>query len=631
MCGISGLWQFSKLDSSEQRLRNSLHNLRHRGPDDIGTSVFRSPQSSGELWIGQTRLAVIDLSAQGHQPMNSADERYLLAFNGEITNYLEIRKQLRSLGRVFRSESDTEVLLQALEVWGKHALQLLEGFYAFALLDRQSNNLLVARDVYGIKPLYFSFLPSQFFAFSSEISGLLPLLNIHPTLNWQTAVNYLEWGTYDSGENTFVEDVFQLKPGHFIEFNLETLSLKGPIKYWEPSISTTSLDSYSDSLEKVRNLFLKSVNQNLRSDVPVGVALSGGIDSSAITSAVRFLEKDYPLNTFSFISPGFEFSEDKWVNLVVSKTNAISHLVASNSEELFNDLDELITLQGEPFGSTSIYAQFRVFQKAREQGVVVTLDGQGADELFAGYSGYPAKRLHSLIEKGHWLSAVRYLNNWSQWPSRSASQTIIETAAQLLPPSFTKLYLSKKGKSPAINYRILKELGLDSGFPGYEVPVARGNRLKAHLRSELMELKLPALLRHGDRNSMHFSVESRVPFLNRELTEYVLSLPEHYISGKDGSSKTLLRAALKGIVPQEILDRKDKIGFATPEGDWLSNIDWEDELSEMSSNSILLNSTHALSALNSKNPGALRLDAGGKWRILNLVRWARTLGISLNP
>lgn len=630
MCGISGLWSKTATQSNLNKLRNSLNTIRHRGPDDVGIEWIVPAELGGEIGLGLTRLAVLDLSTNGHQPMKSRDSRFTISFNGEITNYIEIRNELRTLGCSFHSDTDTEVLLQTLQIWGVDGLTKLEGMFAFALFDSFENTLTVARDVFGIKPFFYSYQSGVQLAFSSEIAGVLELLEQRAQLDWQTAANYLEWGIYDSTESTFIEGVKQLPPGHFMVFDLKTEGLSEPQRYWWPEISDTSTDSFKDAVEQVRFLFLESVEHNLRSDVPVGVALSGGIDSSAIASAIRYLDHDYPLQTFSFVSPGFEFSEEKWIERVVFHTNAHSHLVEANPSTLAADLDEMIVAQGEPFGSTSIYAQFRVFQKAREEGVVVTLDGQGADELFAGYSGYPSKRLHSLIETGKWNQASRYLNEWSKWPGRSKKQALIETAAQFLPMEFTKIYLGNKGKSPLFNYDALKARQIDTDFPGYYVEKQRGKRLKSHLRAELTNLKLPALLRHGDRNSMHFSVESRVPFLSKKLAEYVFSLPESYISANDGSSKSLLRAALRGITPDEILDRRDKIGFATPENQWLKDINWEKELSELTPHSLIRNTQRTQLLLEQESTKEMRLDPGGKWRVLNLLRWARLLDISLD-
>lgn len=574
------------------------------------------PGTTAQIGLALARLAIVDLSPGGHQPMHSSDDRFVISFNGEITNYVEIRQDLQRLGRVFRSSSDTEVLLQAWQEWGETALQRLEGMYAFAVLDRETHQLTLARDVYGIKPLFYFSEPDHF-GWCSELPGVLAMRPGSPILNEQVALDYLNWGLYDTDGHTFVDGVMQLSPGHLLRFNTQTGHLDEPERYWWPSISTQSTDSFSEASSRVRECFLRSVQANLRSDVPVAIALSGGIDSTAITSAVRAIEPDYDLHTFSYVASDERISEEKWINAVNAREGATGHRIDASGDQLGADLDRLILAQGEPFGSTSIYAQYRVFQQVRADDFVVTLDGQGADELFAGYHGYPSKRLHSLIERGQWLGAKRFLDDWAEWPGRDRRQTVKETGAQFAPRWLVQRVL---GQGEAASWINQSQLGdLRTWFPGYDAPSQYGARLKGHLRSELTQLKLPALLRHGDRNSMAFSVESRVPFLDRALTEYVLSLPEHYLVGPNGESKRLLRSALRGIVADEVLDRTDKIGFETPQTNWLDSISIESDAIPT-----FLDLTWARETLRKPGGGA---SPALRWRLINLVKWAELLNV----
>ncbi|WP_166866291.1 asparagine synthase (glutamine-hydrolyzing) [Salinibacterium sp. ZJ70] len=623
MCGIAGGWARVGSSGDSARLRAGLDAIRHRGPDDLGEFHWEDPVSGARVDLGLTRLAILDLSSAGHQPMTLPDNRFTISFNGEITNYVEIRQELIDLGEHFSSRTDTEVLLKAWARWGRAALDRLEGMFAFAVLDTREGTLTLVRDPFGIKPLFYA-LTSDRLVFNSELAGLTASLGRTPRLDWQTAVDYLQWGSYDHTSATFLSGVKQLRPGHLLVLDVGTGATGGPERYWWPDVQTSFDGSYGDGVERVRSMFLESVNRNLRSDVPLGIALSGGIDSSAIVGAVRRLEPDLPIQAFSFIAPGFARSEHEWIERVATSLRATSHTVQASPEDLEHDLDDLIQSQGEPFGSTSIYAQYRVFRLAREHGVVVTLDGQGGDELFAGYSGYPAQRMHTLIESGRWATAAKYAGAWATWPDRSLGFMAVETAAQFAPLR-TRHAVRRPLRSPLLDYRALAERGVDLGFPAVGAEPIRRERLKTHLRSTMTGYGLPALLRHGDRNSMRFSIESRVPFLDRRLAEFLMTVPEDWLTGPDGTSKRILRDAVRGLVGDEIIDRRDKVGFETPENDWLSRL-----------GSRTVDREHPIGFLRAGRSdtltGGLReaeIRWGGRshWRLINLRRWVALNGV----
>lgn len=623
MCGIAGSWSRVGASSDGARLRASLDAIRHRGPDDLGEFIWNDPSSPTRVDLGLVRLAILDLSPAGHQPMTLPGGRFTISFNGEITNYVEIREELRSLGETFVSDGDTEVLLKGWANWGVDTLDRLEGMFAMAVLDTVKRTLTLARDPYGIKPLLYTDRLDRI-AFCSEMSGIFEIAATKPKLDWQTAVDYLKWGTYDHTERTFVDGVKQLRPGHYVVIDTVTGQLGEPVRYWWPSVATTFDGSYADATETVRVLFLDSVMRNLRSDVPLGIALSGGIDSSAIVGAVRYLEPSLPINTFSYIAPGFANSEHEWVNLVVEATGATSHTVEATPGDLQHDLDDLILSQGEPFGGTSIYAQYRVFRLAREHGVIVTLDGQGGDEIFAGYSGYPEKRMHTLIETGQWGTAAKFAGAWSEWPNRHRGTMLVQSAAQFAPHSLRN-WMRRPRVSPLFDESKLRERGIDTGFPSIAVESIRGSRLKAHLRNAMTRYGLPSLLRHGDRNSMRFSIESRVPFLDRALTEFVLTLPEDWLIGPDGTSKRVLRDAVRDWVPDEVIDRRDKVGFETPEQAWQEQL-----------GALPTDPDHPIPFLRAGRTNTLtgglserEIRWGGRshWRLINLRRWIALTGI----
>lgn len=574
MCGIlGGLW-FEQQTAPVDKLQAAIRTLSVRGPDDHGLEFYNFADTT--IALGHTRLSVIDLTAGGHQPMNSACGRYAMVFNGEIYNYRELRFELEQQGFSFRTASDTEVLLAAWQAWGQSGLQRLTGMFAFVVLDRQEGTLSCIRDAFGIKPLYYS-SENGHFMFASELPAIKAIKQKNTELNLQKAYDYLVYGEYDTDEQTFFKDVWQLAPGHLLTVSLTTADVSQPTRWWRPVITENTSLSFADATELVREQFLKNIKLHLRSDVALGAALSGGIDSSAVVCAMRYVEPEAPIYTFSYIAKDSAVSEEIWVDKVNNYVNATEHKVVVTGDELANDLEDMIRTQGEPFGSTSIYAQYRVFKLARQHGVTVTLDGQGADEMLAGYSGFAGQRLHSLLETGQISASLRFVKRWSEWPGRSILGGVKQGLAEV---TGGKMYaalrqLNGTDKLPGwIKPESLRAQGVQLQLPRLRAEdQLKGRRVCAELARSLTKRGLPALLRHGDRNSMRFSVESRVPFLTTDMVNLLLSLPEHYLISPNGETKHIFRAAMRGIVPDEILDRRDKIGFATPEQQWLLSME----------------------------------------------------------
>ncbi|NLC37356.1 MAG: asparagine synthase (glutamine-hydrolyzing), partial [Alcaligenaceae bacterium] len=575
MCGITGGWWSAPPLHLERNLQSSLHTLRLRGPNDSDCHYIDT--GAGRLALGHTRLSIIDLSDLARQPMASPCGRYRLIFNGEIYNYRELRRELTALGMRFNSRSDTEVLLAAWAHWqAEDCLQRLEGMFAFVVYDCLRRTLSVARDGFGIKPFYYSQRKDRLL-FASEMAALLALQHGEaPRANWQRCYDYLAHGDYDNSQDTFIEDVQTLRPGHWFEFNIETPGEIVQRPWWQPDTRQHSQLNFDDAVQAVREEFLRSVELHLRSDVPLGATLSGGVDSSAIVCAIRHLRPDLPLHTFSYIATDHPRSEERWIDRINQHTGAIGHKVAAGAGDLARDLETLIALQGEPFMSTSVYAQFRVYQLAREHGVTVTLEGQGADELLAGYSGFPGERLLSLLEQGRLFDAQRFAYQWSRWPSRRYRQAWQYLAAAALPDTLFHLARRYSGRAPAppwLNAGILREANVSLRYArSIRQPEARGRRVMESMGHSLQQRFLPGYLREGDRNSMQFSVESRLPFLTLPMARLLLSLPEDYLISHQGETKHVFRAAMRGIIPDDVLDRRDKIGFETPEFDWLSGM-----------------------------------------------------------
>jgi asparagine synthase (glutamine-hydrolysing) len=572
MCGLVGGW-CKDAGQIDARLSMALEKISYRGPDDRGYELYAMGDST--IALGHTRLSILDLSSAGHQPMVSDDQRFSIVFNGEIYNYRELRIELVDLGHSFVSDSDTEVLLAAWIQWGRSCLVRLIGMFAFVVLDRRAGTLTCVRDAFGIKPFFYSVHGCDFY-FASEIPALTELLPVKPTLDWQRAYDYLVHGDYDSGTSTFFEDIKHLQPGHLLTVKLQGAQFADPECWWTPSIVERTDLSFASAAELVREQFLQNIRLHLRSDVPLGAALSGGVDSSAVVCAMHHVAPNQPIHTFSYVSAGSELNEEKWVDQVNRYVGAVAHKVVVTPQELARDLDDMIRAQGEPFGSTSIYAQYRVYQLAKENGITVTLDGQGADEMLAGYNGYPGQRLRSLLETGKWRQALEFLSAWAKWPDRNPALGFKLGVAEMT-DGFIYETLRRLNGRPSlpkwINGDVLIELGVSLRHPRQRPELGiRGRRVVAELAHSLHKRGLSSLLRHGDRNSMRFSIESRVPFLTLDQAGLLLSLPEDYLISQSGETKSVFRAAMRGIVPDEILDRKDKIGFQTPEELWLKSM-----------------------------------------------------------
>lgn len=573
MCGILGAFQSIPDLQATGRLKAAMAELKHRGPDD--SDLTNLPVAGGLLSLGHARLSIIDLSSAGRQPMQTSDGRYTIVFNGEIYNYRELRAELTARGCRFISDSDTEVLLAAWAVWGRDCLPRLVGMFAFAIFDRDALTLTCVRDPFGVKPFFFAREGADFF-FASELPALLKLKQSKPQLNWGRSYDYLVHGDYDSLDQTFVDGVFHLPPAHLQIIDLTRPAHGAVHRWWAPRIQERQDITFAQATEEVRDRFLQSIRLHLRSDVPLGAALSGGIDSSAVVCAMRHVAPDSPIHTFTYAAAGSDVNEEHWADMVNSHVGAIAHKVVVTPDELARDLDDMIRTQGEPFGSTSIYAQYRVYQLAKDSGITVTLDGQGADELLAGYDGYPGLRLRSLIETKQWGRAWNFLERWSQWPGRSRSMALKLLASEMTSGTLHHVLRRASGRQSVpgwIRHEMLLERGVGLRHPRQRPSISHeGRRVMAELAHALSRRGLVGLLRHGDRNSMRFSVESRVPFLTLDQVEYALSLPESYLISDEGETKSVFRAAMRGIVPDAILDRKDKIGFQTPERQWLTSM-----------------------------------------------------------
>ena len=654
MCGIFGITGSENDLINCAKARSALTSIRHRGPDDEGylliNSVNRVVQpcrghdtdpslelpdiesfegKEFNIVLGHRRLSIIDLSPLGHQPMESLNARYWIVFNGEIYNYLELRAELIVKGYEFRTETDTEVILAAYQEWGAKMLVRFIGMFAFAIFDLHESRVFLARDCFGIKPLYYSNSSGKF-AFASEIKALLDVGWVTRKVNPQRMFEFLRFASVDYGTETFFSDVHQLPPAHYIELRLDSDLTVTPVCYWDIDLSKKRDISFGEAVATTRSLFEESVGLHMRSDVPVGSCLSGGLDSSAIVAYMRKLSRgEQDIHTFSYIDDHPIHGEEKYVDIINASYSTIGHKVKPSSLDIVNDINHVVYIQEQPFMSTSIYAQHRVFRLAHESGIKVMLDGQGADEIFAGYYNMLGARITSLLSKGNIVAAWRIVQGAPQNMKNHRLKMLVAAFGRTMPSRCTDQFSGLVGQ-PLWPTWLNREW-----FDGHGV-IAR-HRLSGHgkdaLREELLhsiqELSLPNLLRFEDRNSMSYSIESRVPFCNPKLAEFALSLPDNCLISNDGTTKAVFRQAMRGILPDAVLDR-EKVGFATPERDWLSSLrPWiETTLQSEEAKAIpFFNHEMTRNMINAELQSQNGIS-NYSWRCLNVMHWARVYKIT---
>ncbi|MDF1502345.1 asparagine synthase (glutamine-hydrolyzing) [Roseisolibacter sp. H3M3-2] len=572
MCGI--LAALSRPGAPVAPHEHVMDALRHRGPDGRGSACVTllagvdASDDAPAAWLGHLRLSILDLSARGAQPMTSGDGRFVATYNGEIYNYVELRRELEADGARFRTGTDTEVLIEAWARWGESSLRRFEGMYAFVLVDRARRTATLARDAFGIKPLYYAETEAGLLV-ASEPLPLVRAGRLAPDLDPEVAYEYLRFGATNANDRTLLRGVRALPPASVATFDFDAGALRAPRTYWQLRPTERAI-SLADAAAECRERFLDNVRLHLRSDVPVGAALSGGIDSSAVVCAMRRLEPDLDLQTFSYIATEAGKSEERWVDLVHAQVGGACHKIRPAAEMGPDDLTRLIRHQGEPFGSASVYAQYLVFERARREGVTVTLDGQGADELLAGYWPYVGTRAAELARRGDLAGCLRLVTHAAPG-ARGVAHTSMMLAQAALPPGLRRLArgLVRREVFPSyLDRGWFAGAGVDADALAEDL-IGRHATMKDHLVSTVERGSLPNLLRYADRNSMAHSVESRVPFLTMGFAEFLLSLPSEHLLSPDGERKHVFREAMRGILPEPIRARRDKIGFFADDALWL--------------------------------------------------------------
>ncbi len=628
MCGIGGAINYRRGEISLEALQSIGNAIAHRGPDDLGFFCFaggnqtltRDSTKGFDFNVAflHRRLSILDLSERGWQPMQSPDQRYTITYNGEIYNYVELRDTLIKKGYTFQTETDTEVILQAYQEWGADAVGLLNGMFAFAIHDARTNDMFLARDPFGIKPLYYTH-NENFFLFCSEIKGLLAEPKVRRAVNMERLSEYLKYGWVNQDTNTIFSEIKEFPAAHYGIISANAANQVQPVPYWSIKPQERKDLSFADAVQGVRDILSNNIKIHLRSDVEVGYTLSGGIDSSSIVCVANRLLPDTTQLAFSYLPNYEEKSEKKWIDIVNQRVNAKPFYTQPSEQNFISEIEHIIRLQDEPFGSTSIYAQYKVFELVGSQGVKVVLDGQGADEIFAGYPIYFSGRALSILKKQGLMSYLTFIRQIDPALNISATKEILKTLYKFLPRAVQqevqKRYASHTTRLTTKELQHVRESEFDASVFGDDF-------LKGFLYKGLTHTDLPSMLRYQDRNAMAFSVEGRVPFLTKELVEYVYALPEEYILAGDGYTKKLLREAMKDFLPHEIMNRKDKIGFETPESKWIRN-------SASWTNAVLDQATDVRGV----DIGQLRKEfqdifdnkrpyTTAHWRYLNYVRWA---------
>ncbi len=635
MCGILTIVNSGTYSASENLLA-ACSIIRHRGPDDEGLLTW-VPGEDPKIWagsdtaaattqhwgyetlrpgqkfkvgFGHRRLSILDLSPAGHQPMQYDKAGLAITFNGEIYNYPEIKSELEGLGHNFLTRTDTEVILHAWEQWGVACLQKFNGMFAFVILDYRKKELYAVRDRFGVKPLFY-YKSADSLYLASEIKQIRTAPGYSLTMNEQAARQYLAAAAVDTSDATFDSHIRHLPQGHYLKMSLEGTAHDFSIHPWYELQPKTWSGSYEEASDELKRLLIDAVNVRLRSDVPVGSCLSGGLDSSSIVCIVADLLSERGetagQETVTACYEDLRYDEWKFAQEVIKKTHATSHRTFPSFAQLKDEFSDFIWHQDEPNGNTSQFSQWSVFKECHRAGLKVMVDGQGADEQLAGYGGNDVPFYTGLLKKARFLAlldeALYYKKEKGRWP------------IGFLLNAF-KLVSGKKLPVPMADWLISAQPSVMHEQPAHS--------LQENLRRQLTMEPLPALLRYEDRNSMAWSVESRTPFMDFRLVEFTAGLPARYVYNK-GVRKTILRTAMQDILPPAISGRKDKMGFVTPEEVWLKGEGKEwfsqgvaDTCKRF--NGLLINPTATTNHVNAIISGAEEFSFM-PWRVLCFGRW----------
>ena len=557
MCGIAGILSIDSSKIDLKRLKLMTDSIRHRGPDGEGQWI----DDSGKIGLGHRRLSIIDLSDSASQPMHYLG-RYCIVFNGEIYNYVEIKTDLQNKGYTFKTNSDTEVLMALYDLKKEDCLEYLDGMFSFVIWDNKEKTTFCARDRFGEKPFFYHQTNDAIY-FASEMKALWAI-GVPKEPNLRRVFLYLGYNAQDDIQNpstTFYKNIFLLEAAHYLI--IKDAKIIQHKKYWDIDIENKNYDiNLQQAKETFYHLFEQSIKRRLRADVVIGSSLSGGLDSSSIVAIInRLKDNNQKQETFSARFAGFERDEGKYIDMVVNAYNVQSHQIFLTPELLNKKLDEVFYFQEEPFGSTSIIAQWEVMKLAKEKKVTVLLDGQGADEYLAGYKPYFSNffRYLRLTNKKEFKEQIKNYNTFYNTEFDAGNYFWVHAKFPGLRNNLRNV------KNTFIKPPYLKQFNKDflHEYNSFQPPFEYANSLGQGLYTSVAKRGLNNLLRYADRNSMANSREVRLPFLNHELVEFVFSLPDLF-KLNNGWTKFILREAMDKTLPKEICWRKEKVGFEPP-------------------------------------------------------------------
>ena len=623
MCGISGIVA-TPGSIDQQVIRDLLRAQRHRGPD--GEHHWKGCVGNREALLVHHRLAIIDLTSAADQPMFTSDQRFGLIYNGEIYNYLELRGALEREGVRFQTRSDTEVLLQALVRWGVEALNRFNGMWAFALLDRERGTLMLSRDRLGVKPLYIHEHGGALY-FASEIKAILAAARHRFRVNSTVADRYLLQQQLDAQPETFFEGISALPAGSWVTVDLRGRSLdpSSVRRFWELPRSDQFAGDDHSRVEAVRTIVHDAVRLRMRSDVPVGILLSGGLDSSAIASAAkRALNGQGQLNVLSAVNEEPRYNEELFIDRMALHLGCAVHKVRlqADARTLFANVDRAVFHNDEPIGGLASVAHMQLMEVARDQGITVLLTGQGADELTCGYLKYLAFHVQELLRSGRMVAAARILGQFAR--NRTVLGQFSFGDARRYLPSFLRPPIPDV-RGPA---------AIASSEP---LPIGLATRVVDRQAADLTRFSVPALVHYEDRMSMSHGREVRTPFLDYRLVELMQPMDASW-KLRGGWTKWILRAAMDADLPPEICWRRDKQGFVTPENLWVAR-ELRADVEEMISAPML---THEWGIIDQQKlrlrfqqyirrwGGPLAMRAQDILAPLLMERWARVFDSSLS-
>jgi len=564
MCGIAGILQVNSF-YKEEHVRKMSDALSHRGPD--GEGFWQN--NSNNILFGHRRLAILDLSDAAAQPFHYSD-RYTILHNGEIYNYIELREELKRKGYQFRTQTDTEVLVAAYDYWKEDCLEQFDGMFAFSIWDEQDKEFFAARDRLGEKPFYYMESPdNKTFLFASEMKAFWSI-GLGKGFNKRMLFNFLTIGYTDNptqpGE-TFYDDIKKLPAASFLKVTMQSGIVSEIEKYWDIEVDKQEDNiSDDDAIGKFNELFETSIRRRLRSDVPLGTSLSGGLDSSSIAATIaKHQTSNVKLQTFSAIFPGFVKNEEKYIDEVTDHLSLKSFKTVFSDEEIPALFQKVIQLQDEPFGSAGTLPQYKVFELAKQNNVKVLLDGQGADETLAGYHKY---------YKWYWQELFRKRKLISSGELKKAKEIGVNERFEFkniiaaLFPDFASVFLERQYLLHALKQEDLAKefVHVQSKEAYYTTPTIF--TLNGVLYFNTCMHGLEELLRYADRNSMAHGREVRLPFLNHELVEFLFLLPSNF-KIRQGWTKWTLRKAMEKTLPAAIGWRTDKIGLEPPQLSWM--------------------------------------------------------------